>query len=152
MTRSKIQNRIRRRGATVLEVAIVVNLLFMILFGVFEYGRIAMIRQLMDEAAREGARMAVVSTNTYPATSTAQIQNFVRGFLANQSLNNLNIQVYQANSTTGANSGPWNTTPFGGMIAVQIDGDYPPMIPTTFGILPSPLHLTARSVMRSEAN
>jgi hypothetical protein len=48
--------------------------------------------------------------------------------------------------------GPWSSAPFGEDIAVQIDADYQPMVPATFGILPSSLHLKAKSVMRSEAN
>jgi Flp pilus assembly protein TadG len=136
----------------VVETAVVANLLFMILLGVFEYGRIAMIRELMDEAAREGARLAVVSTSTYPATTTQAIIDATYGYLAGQSVNNVNIQVYAADSVTGANVGTWSQAPFGSLIAVQVDADYPPMIPVTFGILPNPLHLTAKSVMRSEAN
>jgi Flp pilus assembly protein TadG len=152
MTRSRFRDRNRRRGSTVVETAIVANLLFMILLGVFEYGRIAMIRELMDEAAREGARLAVVSTSTYPTTTTQQIIDTTCKYMAGQSVSNLNIQVYAADSLTGAPIGSWDQAPFGAMIAVQIDADYPPMIPVTFGILPNPLHMTAKSVMRSEAN
>ncbi len=142
----------RRGGQTVVETALVINLLLLVILGVFEYGHIIMIKQLMDNAAREGARMAVVSTQTNPATTTAQIQSAVSGYLAGQPVQNLAINVFEANPTTNANIGPWTAAPFGVDIAVTVDADYQPMIPTSFGILPNPLHFTARSVMRSEAN
>ena len=36
-------------------------------------------------------------------------------------------------------------------IAVQVDADHRPLLPT-LGILPNPMHIKARSIMRSEAN
>jgi Flp pilus assembly protein TadG len=142
----------RRGGRTLVETALVVNLMVVILIAVFEYGRLIMIKQIVDNAAREGARFAVVSTNTNPPTTQTQIISTVNGFLVNQPLANLNIQVYEADPTTGKSIGSWSSAPFGEDIAVQIDADYQPMVPATFGILPSSLHLTAKSVMRSEAN
>src|SRR5262249_24722426 len=103
-------------------------------------------------AAREGARMAVVSTSSYPATSTAQIIDAATSYLAGQPLQNVAVQVYEADPVTGGNIGAWTQAGFGDLIAVQVDVDYPPMIPVTFGVLPNPLHLTAKSIMRNEAN
>ena len=130
-----------RRGAAVLETALVLNVLLLGLLGIFEYGRMVMIRQLMDNAAREGARLAVVGTAANPEVTTAQIQNTVISYLAGQSLSGVTVSVYQANPTTWANIGPWNQTPYGGAIAVEINATYVPIIPTTFGILPNPMPL-----------
>ncbi len=141
-----------RRGAAVLETALVLNLLLLGLLGIFEYGRLVMIRQLMDNAAREGARLAVVGTAADPEVTTAQIQSTVLSYLAGQSLSGVSVSVYQANPTTWANIGLWNQTPYGGAIAVEIDATYVPIIPTTFGILPSPMPLKVVSMMLSEAN
>ena len=80
--------------------------------------------------------MAVVSTNTYPATTLAQIQSYVTSYLVGQPMNNLVIQAYEADPSTGNNIGLWSATPFGMNIAVQIDADYKPTLPTTFGIIP----------------
>src|SRR3954447_15478078 len=132
MTRSRLEARRNRRGTTGVGTAVVVNLLFLVLLGVFEYGRIAMIRQLVDNAAREGARLAVVSTSTYPATTTGQIVTTATSYLAGQPVTNLAVQVYKADPTTGGNIGAWNQSSFGDLIAVQVDADYPPMIPITF--------------------
>jgi Flp pilus assembly protein TadG len=140
-----------RRGRTAVETAIVINLLFMLLLAVFEYGRLIMTKQLMDNAAREGARLAVVSTNSTSGVTTAQIQSTVTSFLAGQTVNNLAIQAYQADATTGNNIGAWNTAPFGSIVAVQVDLDFVPILPVTFN-LPGSIHLMSRSLMRSEAN
>jgi len=140
------------RGAAVVETALILNVLLLGLLGVFEYGRIVMLRQLMFNAAREGARLAIVGTAADPEATTAQIQQTVTSYLAGQSLSNMSVQVYQANPTTGANIGAWNTTPYGGAIAVEIDGTYTPLIPSTFGIVPNPMPMKAVSMMLSEAN
>jgi len=149
-------SRIRRRrgGRTLVETALVCNLMMVILLAVFEYGRLIMIKQLIDNAAWEGVRMAVVSTDTYPPTTTAQIVTAVNGYLGSQpSLSSLNIQVYQYNTSNPSNtSGDWSSTPFGSNIAIQITANYQPMVPSTFGILPSSVPLTSIAIMGSEAN
>jgi hypothetical protein len=52
----------RRGGATTVEFAFIAILLFMLLFGIFEYGRFLFIHHLASNAAREGVRFAVVHT------------------------------------------------------------------------------------------
>src|SRR4051794_15503661 len=110
MTRRQATRQARRSrsGRTAVEAAIVINVLVVLLMGVFEYGRLMMIRQLMDNAAREGARYAVVNTSSTSGVTTAQIQSTVTGYLAGQTVNNLVVQVYQADPTSGANIGAWN--------------------------------------------
>lgn len=148
--------RSRRRGSTLVETAIVLNVVLMLLLGICEYGRLIMVKQLMDNAAREGARLAVVNTGS-ATVMKADIQQSVTNYLAGQqsSYANLNIQVGQADPASGAITGgtgeAWKAVPFGGGIGVQVDLDFKPAVPLTFG-LPSAVHLTARSVMRSEAN
>jgi Flp pilus assembly protein TadG len=59
MRRHNSQRR-TRRGAEVLELAIVLVLFLYITFGVFEFGRMMIVRELITHAAREGARRGVV--------------------------------------------------------------------------------------------
>ncbi len=56
----------RRRAAAVVEFAVVLPLLLTILFGIIEYGWVFMVRQTLQTAAREGARIAVLQTSTAP--------------------------------------------------------------------------------------
>ena len=54
------------RGAAVVEFAVVLPLLLTILFGIIEYGWVFMVRQTLQTAAREGARVAVLQSTQSP--------------------------------------------------------------------------------------
>jgi Flp pilus assembly protein TadG len=137
----------RRRGATVVEYAIVISATFFLLLAVFEYGRFVMIRHLIDNATREGARLAAAGTTTL---TTPDIENRVTTALGGQQLGGLTVQVYESDAG-GSNVGPWTDASFGERIAVQIDCTYTPILPS-LGFLPNPVTLRSKSVMRSEAN
>jgi Flp pilus assembly protein TadG len=140
----------RRRGTYIVEFALVAVIFFMLFFGIIEYGRIVMVRQVIDHATREGARYAVVHTHD---RTTSDVQAHVRSAMAglDGQLQSLNIQVYMTNPSTGANLGDWRDASFGSAIAVQINGNLQPILPTLF-FLPNPLPMQAISVMNSEAN
>jgi len=53
----------RRAGATTVEFAFVATLLFLMLFGILEYGRFLFVYHLTTNAARDAARFAVVRTS-----------------------------------------------------------------------------------------
>ena len=57
----------RRTGAAVVEFAFVAPLLIMLTFGMIELGRLVMVKQLMINASREGARLAVLPSSTEQA-------------------------------------------------------------------------------------
>ncbi|HZD18739.1 MAG TPA: TadE family protein [Actinomycetota bacterium] len=57
MVRHRLQ---REEGASAVEFAIIASLLFLIVFGIIEYGRIYSEYQVFQAAAREGARVAAV--------------------------------------------------------------------------------------------
>jgi Flp pilus assembly protein TadG len=139
-----------RRAAAAVEMAVVSSVGLLFLFGVFEYGRLLMVRQLLDNAAREGARYAVV--HTYDTTVVADTQQRVRTVLGGQDgqLKNFTVQVFKADGT-GANVGPPTDAAFGEYIAVQVDGDYSPVMPS-FLFMGQTVHLKAEALMYSEAN
>src|SRR5947209_17897848 len=114
------RNRKQRSATTLVETAIVISVCLLFLFGIVEYGRFLMIQHLINNAAREGARKAVASTNTATPTTTADIQNTVTTALAGQYLSNVTISVYKADPTSGANTGVWTDAAFGDGIAVQV--------------------------------
>src|SRR5262245_22491279 len=142
------QGRSRRRGLTLVETAIVLSLVVMVIFSIYEYGRFVMARQVVQNAAREGARLAVVSTNSL---TTADIQNRVSTYLVGQQLANTTIQVYWADPATGNNLGEWTDASFGQGIAVQVTGDYQPILPALL-FMPATIPVQVRAVMYSEAN
>jgi Flp pilus assembly protein TadG len=58
------RNRKGRRGAATVEFALVSPLFIILLFGMIEFGRMAMVKQVIINASREGARQAVVEGAT----------------------------------------------------------------------------------------
>ncbi len=61
----------RRRGAAMVEFAIVLPLLMMFLFGIIEFGNLFKIRLSAQEAAREGCRLAVLQSTAKPYSNSA---------------------------------------------------------------------------------
>jgi Flp pilus assembly protein TadG len=55
-----LNNPRRRRGAAAVEFAVVAPILLIMIFGMIDFGRMIMVQQLLNDAAREGARTAVV--------------------------------------------------------------------------------------------
>ncbi len=138
----------RRRATTLVETGLVLSAFLLFVFAIFEFGRFIMLRDLLDNAAREGARQAIANSNRL---ATSDIQNTVTTYLAGQPINVTSFSVYEVNPTTGANIGAWTNAPFGQPIAVDVQASYTPMLPT-FGILPNPVILHAKVIMCSEAN
>jgi Flp pilus assembly protein TadG len=145
----------KRPAATLVEANFVLSALLLLLLAIFEYGRFVMTRQLMDNAAREGARWAVA--NTYNGT-TAQVQSVVNQKLgpgANQLFGysqSSSISVYAADSSGNIIAGQsWNNVSFGANIAVVVTGTYKPILPN-FLFMHSTIAVTSKAVMASEAN
>jgi Flp pilus assembly protein TadG len=145
-----------RKGTTIVEMAFVAIVFFMFLFGVLEYARFIFIQNMLDTAAREGARFAVVQTSS--GVTTAQVQNYVDAYLAGQGtalsgyVKTTNITVFQASTTTGLdNSGGWTNAGPGQAIGVKISGTYTPLLPN-FLFMGTTLSIQGTAVMYSETN
>ena len=118
------------------------------MFGIFDFGRAIATKQVLENATRAAARKAVVGTTTL---TTADIQAAVTTSMGPLALQSMTIQVYQADPNTGANIGPWTKTQNGQSIAVQVTGNYIPVVPH-FSMLPSPLVMKSKALMDCEAN
>lgn len=53
-----------RRGAAAVEFAVVAPVFFLMIFGMLEFGRMVMVQQVLTNASREGARVAVLDGAT----------------------------------------------------------------------------------------
>jgi Flp pilus assembly protein TadG len=139
-----------RPGAYLVELALVVTIFVMVLFGILEYSRLVYVRQVVMNASREGARYAVanVTDTTVVSDTTAFVKTKMCGLDSQTSY--YNCQVYLSDSS-GTNIGAAGTATFGQYIAVQIDYDYTPNLPTLLR-LSSTIRITARDLMLSEAN
>src|SRR5512134_4022081 len=65
-----------RRGAALVETALVLPIFFMVVLGIIEFGRAMMVAQLLNNGAREGARLAIMTGSTNTEVDTA-VRNFV---------------------------------------------------------------------------
>jgi Flp pilus assembly protein TadG len=67
-----------QKGAALLEAAITLPLILLVCVGIFEFGRAYQTWQVLTNAAREGARAAVISGTT-DADVTGRVRNYMQG-------------------------------------------------------------------------
>lgn len=168
----------KRRGAAVVEMALVSILLFMMLFGIFEYCRLLYVMHVTHNAARDTVRYAVVHTSGgnmagEPTTiSHADLVSMVQsGQIGNNvvgsgmagmdgSLENCTIEIFTVDPA-GLNQNPpviqplagsnWNSAAFNQKIAVRISGDYRPVLPSLL-FMNSTVPVQVTVLAASEAN
>jgi Flp pilus assembly protein TadG len=68
-----------RRGATVVEFAVVSPLFLLFIFGLIEFGRYVMVQQALTNAAREGSRTAALVTTSNPELVNTAVHDGLRG-------------------------------------------------------------------------
>lgn len=173
-----VRRNCRRSGATTVEFAVVSLLVFILLFGIFEYARFLFVHHLTTNAARDAVRFAAVHTGggTMPgepsAVTTADVQEVWRtgtynGNTYGSGMCGLENQItgYVVNVfavpdsslySTPQDLNPvgkpaWNTAGFHQQIAVQITGIYKPVLPSLIG-LNSTMPFTVTVLMSSEGN
>lgn len=115
----------RRLGAAALETALVCIPLFMFIFGVFEYGRMLMAWNVLDNAAREGCRWALVN-NTDPTISTdvtTQVTNRMAG-LNTTAFSGFTVRVSGTHNGTTYTGNNVNSLVAGDLITVTVTGTY----------------------------
>ena len=77
-----------RQGATVVEMALTLPVLFLMLFACYEFGRANMIRHTAQGAAYEAARVAIV-----PGATVGEVRDTAEFFLSTSGVNNFDIDV-----------------------------------------------------------
>ena len=70
-----------QRGQALLETAITLPIILLVAVGIFEFGRAYQVQQVLTNAAREGARVAVL-----PGVTDAVVTTTVRSYLTNGGL------------------------------------------------------------------
>jgi len=151
----------RRHGATTVEMALVVPVVIMVLFGIFEYGRFLLVYQTLNNAAREGARYAVSRTDG--TTTSAQVITVVNNKMAgvqNSLGSGYKVDVFYVDPAGLAQTPPvvtknttktWDQADFGEKIAVQITGVYAPTM-SYIVHAKTTVPFTVTSIMTSEGN
>jgi Flp pilus assembly protein TadG len=139
------------------ETAIVIGAALMFMLAIFEYGRFVMIGQVMQNAAREGARFAVAHTADQPPPN---VPAYVQAYMAGQDVNlaGFSATVYQADTSGNPLPGNWYDAPFGQGIGVQVNGTYTPVVlsllsdNTPVSLFPNSVAMQTKAVMFSEGN
>lgn len=113
--------RTRRRAAAAVETAFVLILATSLIFGVFEYCRLLMDWSLLNNAAREGCRYALV--NNTSATVGIDVQNTVTSFMGGQATSFSNFTVTVSGTHNGSATAV-NNLAAGDLITVTASGKY----------------------------
>jgi Flp pilus assembly protein TadG len=104
-------NRLRnQRGAALLETAITLPLVLLVTVSIFEFGRAYQTWQVLTNAAREGARVAVIAGHT-----DSQVTDAVRSYMQNGQL------PQHATASVSVN----RNVPFGSTSASTVTVSYP---------------------------
>jgi len=83
-------------GAALVEAALTMTAFFFLLIGTMETGRFLNVQQVLTNAAREGARLAVAPTaGTNSLPSTGEIQTRVNFYLASANITGAAVSVTQ---------------------------------------------------------
>lgn len=91
------------KGAALIEAAITVPVILLICVGIFEFGRAYQTQQVLTNAAREGARSAVITGTTDDAVRT-RVRNYMQaGSLPNWET--ANIAVSRNEDMPGSDTG-----------------------------------------------
>ena len=139
------RDRTQERGAAFVEAALTSLMLTVIMFAIFEAGRLINIQQTLTNAAREGARLSVLpawgGTDTLPSTTAVQAR--VQTFLDAAGLNGASATVLVDNNHTEAGG----TTKYS---LVTVTVPYKVVSLSMFRLLE--VNLRGRSMMRNETN
>jgi Flp pilus assembly protein TadG len=111
----------RRLGAATLELAFVAIPVFMVVFGILEYGRLLMDWTVLNAAAREGCRYALVSNTN--ATILSDVQTVVASRLGKEAASFNSITVTVSGTHHGVATSVTNLMP-GDPISVSVSGPY----------------------------
>ncbi|HUG93082.1 MAG TPA: TadE/TadG family type IV pilus assembly protein [Planctomycetaceae bacterium] len=76
ITVKRDRRRTARRGAALVEMALVLPIFVAVTLGIVEFGRAMMVGNLVTNAAREGARLAIID-----GTTNSQVETTIRDFL-----------------------------------------------------------------------
>ena len=131
----------RQQGTSVVEMALVLPLLLLLVFGIGDFGIAYTQWNSLTNAVREGARVGVVfQTPCNPATVQTTIETTVSTFAASSGLNGASIVTTVTNPCAGT----------GTQLTVRSTVPYNYIAMAALAGLAPILNLTAQTVMRNE--
>jgi len=141
--RSRLRS--NQRGAALIEAAVTLPLILLVSIAIFEFGRAYQTWQVLTNAAREGARVAVIA-----GTSDAEVEVAVRRYMTIGSLSKAATApvLLNRNVALGSNTGSQVTInyPFQFMVLNPVA-----RLVVRSSTLGTPLTMSAVAVMRNES-
>lgn len=131
-------SRRRRAGAAVVEFALVGPLMILLTMGMIEIGRAVMVKQILVNASREGARLA-----SLPGTSTSDVSSQVSDELSSQTINGATVTTTPSDLSSASAGTPVT-------IKVSVPASSVSWIPNPLFVNNSMLE--AETTMRRESN
>ncbi len=133
------------RGAALLQTAFALPIILMICVGIFEFGRAYQTWQVLTNAAREGARVAVAG-----GTTDLEVETAVRTYMATERLGNAGTAPIAVNRKVALGS---NT---GTEVTIQYPFSFVLLDPAVRFVRPAsttgaPLTMSAVAIMRNES-
>lgn len=134
------------RGAALVEAAMIMPMILLISVGIFEFGRAYQTSQVLTNAAREGARLAILSGPT-----DGDVRARVNKYLTDGGLTSLleaNIQVDRNAALTGSTTAS--------SVTIKYPFEFMMLNPIVRLVVPTdtetgaPITLTASTLMRNE--
>ena len=144
MTHTPIR-RNRERGAALLEAAITVPIILLISVGIFEFGRAYQTWLVLTNAAREGARLAVIDGQT-----DTDVRNRVRTYVTGGGLSTLSDSAIAINRTV-----PLTGSSTASQVTISYPFDFMVLNPVVRLVTPTSntgqsFTMTASTLMRNE--
>jgi Flp pilus assembly protein TadG len=125
------------KGQAVVEMALILPILLMLLFGIVEFGRIFNTYMIVTDLSREGARLGAVGDND------ATIHTSVDSFATGSGLNSANITVTITPTAAG-------TRARGTSVQVQVSYPVDIIAPVIGTVIGDPYIVTSQTTMRVE--
>jgi len=137
-------------GQALVEAALVLPLLLLLSVGIFEFGRAYQTYQVLTNAAREGARLAIL-----PDSTAADVQSRVAAYMQAGALDNYNAAMVSVNQNATMSAGA--TTASASVVTVNYPFSFMVLNPIARLVVSgsalgnAPLTIAASAEMRNEA-
>jgi Flp pilus assembly protein TadG len=123
-----------KNGQSLIEFALLLPILLLVFFGITEFGRATMVKNILVTASREGARLAAVSTDS--SSVKARVEEVLQSAGIDPDSANITI-IYQFDENN---------------VEVTVSTNFKVLAEGIFEsiIIPDPFTLTGKTVMRYE--
>jgi Flp pilus assembly protein TadG len=151
MSRRRTLARARSRGQAIAEFAIAAPIFFLMLFAIIDFGRYVYYVQVLNNAAREGARYAIVNgdqsfTPVGPTADDPAVASVVRNYAVGVIGNGAVLVIHSCWKDSGCPGNPAElaSNSRGSVVRVSVAYDFHPIIP----LVPIPgLTITGESTL-----